>query len=178
MAGLATERRFDLYYQAPWVAGHQKNEILSRVTGLGLRLCNRMRFLGTVLRLCNMLRQFDAIEEKTIILEEPCAVVAQGVFSGSRPDCNYFAIYAVFMGGRLSFDRSKRHKPNHNGDFCSCCGDNIDLSNGTNYNWRITMPKHFSKQLNSHIISAFDGLHCCRFLAPRMAWTGYGQGCY
>lgn len=176
MAGLATEKRFDLYYQAPWVAGHQMNEILSRATALGLRLCNRMRFLGTLLHVYNMLRQYGAIEEETIILENLCKVVAQGVFSGSRPDCNFFAKYAVFMGGRLSFDRSKRHKPNPNGEKCPCCGDKIDPSNGADRNWRITIPNHYAKQLNSHDISAFDGLYCCRFQHGCHCWPHVWHG--
>ncbi|CAD6585577.1 MAG: hypothetical protein ASARMPREDX12_002061 [Alectoria sarmentosa] len=167
LAGLATERRFDLYYQAPWVVGHQMNEILSRATDLGLRLCNRMRFVGTVLHLYNMLRQHDAIEEETIILEKLCAVLAQGVFSGSRPDCNFFAKYAVFTGGRISFDRSKRHKPNPNGEICPCCGEKIDPSNGADRNWRITIPKYSTKMLYSHDISAFDGLYGCHFRHAR-----------
>lgn len=41
MVDLATERRFDLCYQAPWVSGHKMSEILTRATGLGLQLCNR-----------------------------------------------------------------------------------------------------------------------------------------
>ena len=48
LANLVTEKRFDLCYQAPWAAGHQMNEILSRATGLGLRLCSRKQYLGTV----------------------------------------------------------------------------------------------------------------------------------
>lgn len=176
LAGLATERRFDLYYQAPWVAGHQMNEILSRATGLGLRLCNRMRFVGTVLHLYNMLRQHDAIEEETIILEKLCAVLAQGVFSGSRPDCNFFAKYAVFTGGRISFDRSKRHRPNPNGEICPCCGEKIDPSNGADRNWRITIPKYSTKLLYSHDISAFDGLYCCHFQHVCKCWPHVWHG--
>lgn len=178
LAGLAKERRFDLYYQAPWVAGHQMNEILSRATGLGLRLCNRFQFLGTVLHLYNMLRQYDAIDEETIILEKLCAVVAHGVFSDSRPECNFFAKYAVFMGGRLSFDRSKRHKSNPNGARCACCGDKIDPSNGADRNWRITLPKQYeyTKQLNSHDISTFDGLYSCQFRHACHCWPHVWHG--
>lgn len=57
-------------------------------------------------------------------------MVAQGVFSGTRPDCNFLARYAAFMGGRLSFDRSKKHKRNPDGDIFSCRGDKIKPSNG------------------------------------------------
>ena len=152
------------------------NEIRSQATGLGLRLCNRMQYLGTVLHLYNMLRQYDAIDEETIVLEKLCTVVTQGVFSGSRPDCNFFARYAAFMGGRLSFDRSKRHKPNPNGEICPCCGDRAKPSNGADRNWRITMPKHCTKQLISHHISAFDGLHCCRFQHGCHCWPHVWHG--
>ena len=176
LADLTKERRFDLYYQAPWVAGHQMGEILSRATGLGIQLCNRNQYLGTVLHLYNMLRQYDAIDEEAILLEKLCVVVEQGVFSGSRPDCNFFAKYAAFMGGRLSFDRSKRQKRNTDGEFCACCGDRIEPSNGADRNWRITMPKHYSKQLYSHDISTFDGLYCCNFRHGCHCWPHVWHG--
>lgn len=176
LAGLATERRFDLYYQAPWVAGHQMNEILSRATGLGLRLCNQKHYLGKVLHLYNMLRQYDATDEETVVLEKLCAALAQGVFSGSRPDCNFYAKFVVFTGGRLSFDRSKRHKPNFDDEICPCCGDKCEPRNGADRNWRITMPKHYSEQLNSHDISAFDGLHICQFRHGCHCWPHVWHG--
>ena len=176
LANLATERRFDLYYQAPWVAGNQMIEILSTATGLGLRACDRKHYLGTVLHLYNMLRQHEAIDEETVVLERLCAVVAQGVFSGSRPDCNFFAKYAAFMGGRLSFDRSKRHKPNPKGELCPCCGDKIEPHNGADRNWRIMMPKHYSKQLDSHDVSAFDGLYICQFQHGCHCWPHVWHG--
>lgn len=176
LESLATEKRFDLYYQAPWVAGHQMNEILSRATGLGLRLCNRKQYLGTVLHVYNMLRQYDAINEETIVLEKLCTAIAQGVFSGSRPSCNFFAKYAAFMGGRLSFDRSKRHKPNPNNELCPCCGDKIKPWNGADRNWRITMPKYSSSRLDSHHISAFGGLYECQFQYGCDCWPHVWHG--
>ena len=176
LADLATERRFDLYYQAPWVAGHQMIEILSRATVLGLRACDRKHYLGTVLHLYNMLRKHDAIDEEAVVLEKLCAVVAQGVFSGSRPDCNFFAKYAAFMGGRLSFDRSRRHKLNPKGELCPCCGDKIEPHNGADCNRRITMPKNYSKQLKSHDISAFDGLYICQFEYGCHCWPHVWHG--
>lgn len=170
----ATEKRFDLYFQAPWVAGHQMNEILSRATDLGLRLCNRGQYLGTVLHLYNVLRQYDAIDEETILLEKLCAVVAQGVFSGSRPDCNFFAKYAVFQGGRICFDRSsKRHIQD---EICSCCGNKIEPSIGAYRNWRIRMDKRSTKQLDSHDISSFHGLHRCSFLPGCHCWPHIWHG--
>lgn len=176
LAHLATEKRFDLYHQAPWVAGHQMNKILSKAMALGLQLCDRMQYLGTVLHLYNMLRQYDAIDEETVVLEKLCTVVAQGVFSGSRPDCNFFAKYAASIGGRLSFDRSKRHKPNPNGELCSSCGDRHEPSNGADRNWRITMPKHSIRQLNSHRISTFHGLHDCQFQYECHCWPHVWHG--
>ena len=80
------------------------------------------------------------------------------------------------MGGRLSFDRSKKHKRNPNGENYPCCGDRIKPSNGEDRDWRMTMPTNCSKQLNSHDISTFDGLHCCRFQHGCHCWPHVWHG--
>ena len=145
LLAFTSERRFDLYYQAPWIAGHQMGQILTRVTNLGLRLCNIGQYAGTVLHLYNLLRHFHAIDEEATLLDNLCGVLGQYVFSSSRPEQNFFAQYASFMGGRLEFDRSKRQKNQH---------DDIGLHcNRPVRNWRIAMPKKTAKKLISHDVS-------------------------
>ncbi|OJJ35972.1 hypothetical protein ASPWEDRAFT_533198 [Aspergillus wentii DTO 134E9] len=51
------ERRFDLYYQAPWVAGSHMAEILYSASMEGISLCLRSGYLTAMLHVYNALRQ-------------------------------------------------------------------------------------------------------------------------
>ena len=51
MDGILKEKRFDLYYQAPWTAGCHMNEILDAVRYDGSDLCFRTGYLCAVLHL-------------------------------------------------------------------------------------------------------------------------------
>ena len=82
---LVKQKIFDLYYQAPWVAGSQMLEILSRATILGVRLCNNYQIVWAVLHLYNLLRQCGVLGEETVLLEHLCSAIGKQVFRGKPP---------------------------------------------------------------------------------------------
>ena len=110
------EKYFDLYHQAPWIAGHQMLVILSHATDHGVRLCSNGHYVATVLHMYNLLHQSGAMTEESSVLESLCDALLQTVFGGSRPERKFYFQYASFLGWRLQFDRSKRHKSNSDKD--------------------------------------------------------------
>ena len=175
---LTEQRIFDLYYQAPWVAGSQMLEILSRATLFGVRLCNRRPIVWAVLHLYNLLRQCGALDKETVLLEHLCSAIGKQVFRGEPPQRDFWTRYKVCNGGRIEFDRSKRHQtrrehsPSDEGKPCSRSGRN----------WRLTMPNQHTvntndnHEINPHQTSVFAGLHKCRFRPSCCAWSYVWHG--
>ena len=102
------ERRFDLYHQSPVVAGYQMTRILARATLIGTLFCNIEQYLGVVLHLYNFLRQYDLVEEESILLEHLCNVMGHTIFRGPRPTNNFFSKYAAFQAMTYKFDHKSR----------------------------------------------------------------------
>ena len=160
------EKRFDLYYQAPWVAGTQMLEILSQSTDYGLFLCNRSHYVGSLLHLYNCLRQVSAIAEETIILERLCDMMKQSVFKGRRPDRNFYSSYVLLLGGRLQFDRKKVHKKESTNPYSyDVLEGSSDASfHGRDRTWKMAFPEFMKKtSLSIASQSHFYALHTAKF---------------
>ncbi|MCJ1401460.1 hypothetical protein MMC11_004673 [Xylographa trunciseda] len=142
MQQIRAEQRFDLYHQAPWVAGNQMLKILRLGTEYGLMLCNREQNVGTILHIYNLLRQLDLIPEEPILLEKLCVLLDDAVFQGSRPTHSYNSRFVTFMGGRIEFDRSKRRSGRHPEAYNS---SEEPIFNGRDRSWRIQMPEYIHK---------------------------------
>ena len=95
------QKRFDLYYQTPWVAGQHMQEILSLATYYGLELCDRYKYLAAVLHLYNLLVQLEILGDKIPLLESLCSSLQDSVFLGSPPSRNYHSHFIRYLGGRL-----------------------------------------------------------------------------
>ncbi|KAL9075300.1 MAG: hypothetical protein Q9161_001677 [Pseudevernia consocians] len=104
------QRRFDLYYQTPWVAGQHMQEILSLATYYGLQLCDRYNYLAAVLHLYNLLVQLQISGDKLPLLESLCSSLRDSVFLGSLPSRNYHSHFVRYLGGRLDMGNASGHQ--------------------------------------------------------------------
>ena len=163
LSSFTGERRFDLYYQAPWVAGSQMLEILSQATDYGLLLCNRFQYVGAVLHLYNCLRQVGAIKKDEILLEKLCNLLEKVVFKGPKPDHNFYSRFIVFLGGKIEFDRSRLRRKKEAQPYDMLEGGDIPF-HGRDRSWRMAMPEYFNRnQLTIAEHSHFYALHASRF---------------
>ena len=104
------QTRFDLYYQAPWVAGQHMQEILSLATYYGLQLCDGYNYLAAVLHLYNLLVQLQILRDKIPLLESLCSSLRDSVFLGSLPSRNYHSHFVRYLGGRLDIGNASGHQ--------------------------------------------------------------------
>ena len=104
------QTRFDLYYQAPWVAGQHMQEILFFATYYGLQLCDRHNYLAAVLHLYNLLVQLQILGDKIPLLESLCSSLRDSVFLGSLPSRNYHSHFIRYLGGRLDISNASGHQ--------------------------------------------------------------------
>lgn len=178
LMALTTQKIFDLYHQAPWVAGSQMIEILSRATESGVKLCNKHQVLWAVLHLYNLLRQCGAIEEEVVLLENLCSTFGKRVFRGEPPQRDFWTRYKVCNGGRLEFLRSKRHLAGHRHNH----SDEDKYCTRSERKWRVTMPRstydyaNTNHELNSHLTSVAAALHTCGFQPSCCAWPYAWRG--
>lgn len=133
-----SERRFDLYHQSPVVAGYQMTRILARATNIGTLFACIDQFVGVVLHLYNFLRQFDLINEESVLLENLCDVVGHCIFRGPRPTLNFWNHYAAFQGIARDFDKESR-------------------------TYSVGVSKTKKKRLFPHGLSIMSGLNDCSF---------------
>jgi hypothetical protein len=82
------EKRFDLYPQAPWTAGHHMYEILYYSIDAGLRLCSSEGHIGAVLHIYNALRQLR-FTPAVLLLADLFDVFKREIFLGSLPTANF-----------------------------------------------------------------------------------------
>ena len=163
LLAFASQKRFDLYHQAPWVAGTQMHEVLFQATDFGLFLCNRPQYVGSVLHLYNCLRQVGAINKETIILERLCNLMEQELFKGPRPDQNFYSNLLVLLGGRLEFDRKKLRRKKGMQPYDMLEGDDTPF-HGRDRTWRMTLHDFVNKnQLTLESQSHFYALNAARF---------------
>jgi hypothetical protein len=100
--GYARERRFDLYYQSPWVAGCHMVEILDIAFFKGLLLCCELGYVCAVLHLYNALRHLDPPIRKIGLLEQLCQLFLQPLFLGTVPKENFSSHFRRAMRRSLN----------------------------------------------------------------------------
>jgi hypothetical protein len=102
---------WDIFFQAPWVAGNHILGILDMCFYYGMRLIQYRHYVGSVLHSYNVLKQLAAMEEIPL-LEYLCHEFSTLFFrGGQRPTNRFAASWARFVGARLKF--KKGHK-SHN----------------------------------------------------------------
>lgn len=96
------EKRFDLYYQAPWVAAGHMVEILQSTMYEGVYLCCENNYVAAVLHLYNALRQVSPQMQRVAWLDQLCEVFAKSHFpGGSVPKFNFSSVFRRSLGGQL-----------------------------------------------------------------------------
>lgn len=68
------EKRFDLYYASPWIAGCHMVEILNIVFSDGLELCDEIGYVCAVLHLYHALRGLRSPINRIALLDQLCQV--------------------------------------------------------------------------------------------------------
>lgn len=98
------ERRFDLYYQAPWTAGCHMVEILNVGSSTGLALITEIGYVCAVLHLYNALRQLASPIPKITLLDQLCQIFLGAFFQQDLPTDNFCTRYRRAMGQGLEKD--------------------------------------------------------------------------
>jgi hypothetical protein len=107
---------WDIFFQAPWVAGNHILEILDMCFYYGMRLIRYRHYVGSVLHSYNVLRQL-AVMKEIPLLEHLCNFATLFFSGGQRPTNRFAASWARFVGARLKF--KKGHKGhNHRESWC------------------------------------------------------------
>ena len=153
------QKRYDLYYQTPWVAGSHMQEILSLATCYGLQLCDEQNYMTATLHLYNLLVQLGTLQNEIPLLQNLCDSLRDSVFKGSFPSRNYHSHFTACIGGRLDFTDN----PGHRNQAC-----------------RLKAPKMVShgerkRQLVPHQISRFYDIENCRYRMDSERWTAIYQ---
>ena len=114
LEGFAKHKRWDLYFQSPWVAGNHILEILDLCRYYGLQLFNYRHYVGAVLHSYNVLHQMAGLETLPL-LEVLCEQFAEVLFPGGcRPTSSFRACWGRYVGARLKF--KKGHKSRNSRD--------------------------------------------------------------
>ncbi|KAK2599958.1 hypothetical protein QQS21_005342 [Conoideocrella luteorostrata] len=104
------ERRFDLYYQAPWTAGCHMVELLDCAFATGLSLCTDFGYVCVILHLYNALRRIDPPLQNIDFMEDLCQVFLVPLFSGELPRDNFSSNFRRAMGARLEKVDDSSHR--------------------------------------------------------------------
>ena len=153
------QKRYDLYYQTPWVAGSHMQEILSLATYYGLQLCDEQNYLTATLHLYNLLVQLGTLQNEIPLLKNLCDSLRDSVYKGSFPTRNYHSHFTRCIGGRLDFTDN----PSHHNQAC-----------------RLKVPKMISqgerkRQLVPSQISRFYDIENRRYRMDSERWTAIYQ---
>lgn len=101
---------WDMYFQAPWVAGNHMLEMLDLCYYYGLRLFNYRHYVGAVLHSYNVLQQLAGLDEVPV-LESVCAQFGHLFFPGGhRPKGSFRACWSRYVGARLKFKKGHRNR--------------------------------------------------------------------
>lgn len=95
------EKRFDLYYQAPWVASGHMIEILYLSMYEGVNLCCASNYVMTVLHLYNALLEVSPQMQRVTWLDQMCVIFTKSLFPGSIPKSNFSSVFRRSSGGQL-----------------------------------------------------------------------------
>ncbi|GKT66445.1 hypothetical protein ColTof4_03937 [Colletotrichum tofieldiae] len=104
VAGLddfTSEKRFDLYYQAPWASGCHMVQVLNLAFEEGLLLCCDVGYVPAALHMYNALRNVDAPIKRIPLLEDLCEVFKDRLFLGVLPTRNFSSSFRRAMGRGL-----------------------------------------------------------------------------
>jgi hypothetical protein len=108
---------WNVFFQAPWVAGSHILEMLDMCFYYGMRLVPYRHYVGSVIHSYNILRLIAGMEEIPL-LEELCNKFATIFFpGGQRPTNRFSASWARFTGARLKFKRGHK-RCNHRSSWC------------------------------------------------------------
>lgn len=99
------EKRFDLYYQAPWTAGSHMSEMLDVARYEGGDVCFRSGYLCAVLHLYNALRALPEPISSISPLERLCHACKDALFLGTLPSENFSSHYRRATG--MGFGRNE-----------------------------------------------------------------------
>ncbi|OQD86613.1 hypothetical protein PENANT_c007G04773 [Penicillium antarcticum] len=95
------ERRFDLYYQAPWTAGGHMVEILHWSIYEGINLCCENNYVNAVLQLHNTLRNVNPQMKRVRWLDQMCDVFTNALFMGTLPKRTFSFAFRRSAGAQL-----------------------------------------------------------------------------
>lgn len=95
------EKRFDLYYQAPWVASGHMIEILCSSMYEGVNLCCASNYVMAVLHLYNALLEVSPQMQPVTWLDQMCVIFTKSLFPGSIPKSNFSSVFRRSSGGHL-----------------------------------------------------------------------------
>lgn len=91
------EIRFDLYYQAPWVAAGHMIEVLYWSMYEGIDLCCGTNYVTAVLHLYNALREVIPNMRRVLWLDEMCNIFRDSLFLGSLPQSNFSSVFGEHL---------------------------------------------------------------------------------
>lgn len=97
----STQRRFDLFHQAPWIAGAHMLHTYHNAFYIGIALCNHRNLVGSILHTYNILLKFSDLKNIPL-LDKLCTIFRQSVFMGVAPNRNFQSCFLRFIGGRLN----------------------------------------------------------------------------
>ncbi|OHF01838.1 hypothetical protein CORC01_02716 [Colletotrichum orchidophilum] len=108
-----SEKRFDLYYRAPWTAGAHMVEMLHKSQRMAKVLVSYSGIIPATLHLYNALRRSAFQLPKIPVMDELCQLFKANIFLHHLPDRNFLSIFrrAVY-GGALIKGCSRRRLKN------------------------------------------------------------------
>lgn len=128
-------KRFDIFYQNPWVSGQHMFENLVRASDFGAKAWHHAYYVGTTLHVYHTLLALEVINPADFpLMESLCSRFEGMVFLGQRPSRNLLSCYQRWSGGCLSFPKGH------------CNGMHThDHSNGMGKRWRMRWVKDVSQ---------------------------------
>lgn len=112
-------RRFDIFYQAPWVSGQHMVDNLARASDFGAKAWHHAYYVGTTLHIYHTLLKLEVINPTDFpLIEKLCNIFESAVFLGHRPTRNFLSCYQRWSGGCVSFPKGRcsgMHSHSHTG---------------------------------------------------------------
>lgn len=102
LRGYVQEKRFDLYYQAHWVAAGHIIEILYWTMYEGIYLCCENNYAAAVLHLHNALRKVSPQMQRVAWLDQMRGIFNKSLFPGSIPNSNFSSVFRRSGGAFLN----------------------------------------------------------------------------
>lgn len=104
-------KRFDSFYQSPWICGFNAAELLHRVSEAGLLAYHHGYFVGKVLHLYHCLVLLGSLRaDEFPLMQTLCELFADNVFLGAPPERNLWGCYQRWLGKRVEFPKKRSHR--------------------------------------------------------------------